>query len=296
MLAWFAGTIETWQWIVALSMGVLLNAFLLAFSLKKGFLTAGGAIIALLMGTTTWMAHPVFFLLLILFFVSSSFLSKVTSLEKADAQDLASKGGTRDAMQVLANGGVACVASFTFLVVRVSGSMAEWVLRVGTGAAAATIASVAAATADTWATEIGTLATQDPAWILDWRKHVAPGTSGGVTKLGTLASLAGSFTIAILGVTIGGITSMYSLDMTALFTLWAATGLAGFAGCFLDSLLGATVQGFYQCQSCGKGTEKRVHCGKETVLSRGNAWFGNDLVNFLATLLAGCIAFIIGAS
>src|SRR6202044_93779 len=55
----------------------------------------------------------------------------------------------------------------------------------------------AAATADTWGTEIGTLAAKPPRSILTG-KPLATGLSGGVSAPGTAAEVAGSVLIAVL--------------------------------------------------------------------------------------------------
>jgi uncharacterized membrane protein len=65
----------------------------------------------------------------------------------------------------------------------------------------------------------------------------------------------------------------------------------GLAGSLFDSLLGATVQGIYFCERCGKETESPIHrCGQTTRLFRGWPWLNNDLVNLLASAVGGLVA------
>ncbi len=67
--------------------------------------------------------------------------------------------------------------------------------------------------------------------------------------------------------------------------------LSGAAGSLIDSLLGATVQQIYYCDTCGKETERHVHrCGTTTRPLRGWSWMNNDLVNLLSSLGGGLVA------
>jgi uncharacterized membrane protein len=83
---------------------------------------------------------------------------------------------------------------------------------------------------------------------------------------------------------------------------WAAAGVlllaataGGLAGSLFDSLLGATLQAIYWCDACQKETEREVHrCGTDTRLLRGWSWLGNDLVNFLASIMGALVAAGIG--
>ena len=52
--------------------------------------------------------------------------------------------------------------------------------------------AIAAATADTWSTEIGTVLGGTPRHLITTGREVPPGTSGGVTIAGTLSGLTGS--------------------------------------------------------------------------------------------------------
>jgi uncharacterized membrane protein len=84
---------------------------------------------------------------------------------------------------------------------------------------------------------------------------------------------------------------------------WEARALAfpvlavagGMAGSLFDSLLGATVQGIYYCDRCGRETESARHrCGQATLPVRGWSWLNNDLVNFSASMVGGLVAASLG--
>ena len=65
--------------------------------------------------------------------------------------------------------------------------------------------------------------------------------------------------------------------------LLAGTGI-GFGGMLLDSLLGATLQGRFECPRCGsRDREPACTCDTPTRLAGGWRWLDNDGVNALAT-------------
>jgi len=150
---------------------------------------------------------------------------------------------------------------------------------------------MAAVNADTWATELGVLSSRPPRLITTGRR-VEVGASGGITWLGTGASLGGALFIGLMG-ELGSLTLHQGWTVAGVLLLAATVG--GLAGSLFDSLLGATVQAMYWCDSCRKETERKVHrCGTQTRLLRGWRWLGNDMVNFIASVVGGLIAAGIG--
>jgi uncharacterized membrane protein len=74
-------------------------------------------------------------------------------------------------------------------------------------------------------------------------------------------------------------------------TVVTAACAGGVVGMMLDSLLGATVQASYYCESCDATTETPLHeCGRTLTLRRGWAWVDNDVVNLAATASGGAVA------
>jgi len=189
------------------------------------WLTRRGAVAALAVGVATvygfgWRGA----VLLLAFFVPSSLLTRAVE-----------GGRRRNERQVIANGGIAALAALA----------GSWVWFAG---------ALAAATADTWATEIGSHARTPPRLITTWTR-VPAGTDGGITLLGTAGGIAGAGFMA--GVS-------YVLGQRAA----PAIAAAGVVGMLLDSLLGATAQ-------------RKVPC------------MDNDGVNLAATLTGAAVAGLI---
>ena len=143
--------------------------------------------------------------------------------------------------------------------------------------------TLATATADTWATELGVLSPYQPR-LITTGERVPTGTSGGITLPGTSAAALGGLSLGLVFWAVGGFRkSLASLPLIAL--------VSGLAGSFFDSLLGAAVQAMYYCPICDKETERRIHsCGTKTRPLRGISWINNDTVNFLATMCGGLVA------
>ncbi|KAJ6490346.1 integral membrane protein DUF92-domain-containing protein [Mycena vitilis] len=96
---------------------------------------------------------------------------------------------------------------------------------------------------DTLASELGILSSSPPR-LITTGKTVPPGTNGGVSVGGTLASFAGGITMGlIMGICLFLENSACRNTWVALFrdlVVWG--GLGGVGGSGLDSLLGATIQ------------------------------------------------------
>lgn len=242
-----------------------LTAIIVAFAAYRAHsLDRSGALAAALVGTVIFgVGGWQWAVLLLTFFITSSGLTRAFKKRKAGLNEKFSKGGQRDAGQVLGNGGLSML--FAGLYYFFPGQPWVW------GAFAASLAAV---NADTWATELGVLNPHPPRMVTDLSKVVEKGTSGGISLTGTLASLAGSGLIGLLAILFPPMP--VSPSMGILITL------AGLCGSLFDSLLGATVQAIYHCPACEKETERHpLHtCGSQTILKRGWPWLDNDWVNF----------------
>ena len=66
--------------------------------------------------------------------------------------------------------------------------------------------------------------------------------------------------------------------------------ISGVLGSIVDSILGATLQGRYECPICSQETERRTHCNCLTSLKKGYAFIDNNLVNLGSTAVGALIA------
>ena len=248
------------------ALGALFAALVALLAYRARALSARGAAAAFAVGAVVfssggWAAAAILFA----FFLPSTLLSRIGGVRNRIIA-----GGEREAprseWQVLANGGVAALCAL-------AGA------RGGTPLAAAFAGAFAAASADTWGTEVGTLSRWAPVSILTLRPLRA-GLSGGITPLGIVATVAGSLCVAC------------TASLVGVAPLWSVA-LGGIAGAGLDSILGASLQALRWCPLCETECETQRHrCGAATVLRRGLSWIGNDAVNFAATLCGAIVALL----
>ncbi len=252
--------------------GVVLAGAVSLLSIKFKFLTPNGsAATFILAGIIFGLGGWKWSIPIMSFFILSSLLSKIRKRENEKVETYFEKTGTRDYLQVLANGGLGGV-----LVIynQISYSELNYYIY---------LASLAAVCADTWATEIGTLRKRNTYNIVNFKK-INQGISGGISLGGTLGALLGSIVIALSGV------FWVSVDLVYYFLLLLLSGLFG---SFFDSLLGATIQSQGKCEVCSAVTEKDIHCGKATQHYRGFKWLNNDAVNFFAGVSAAVFLLLI---
>jgi uncharacterized protein (TIGR00297 family) len=253
---------------------LVLSTLIGGLAYRHRSLSASGWLGAVLVGTLTcgfggWSWG----LTVVLFFVTSSALSHV-QLERKQrlAGEKFEKGGRRDMFQVLANGGAAALLALLYGL----GGQPPALLALFAGL-------MATVTADTWATELGALSSHQPRLLTTWRP-VEPGTSGGVTVHGLVASAAGALAIGLalsLGITLEQ--GSFPSD------LLATAALGGIAGSLADSLLGATVQAIYRGPS-GETERSTAASGAPNRQLRGWRWMNNDMVNLASSLAGGAIA------
>ena len=192
---------------------------------------------------------------LVLLFVLTFAATRLGKKRKV-AAGLAEGRRGRSASQVIANLGVAGLASSWMgaaaLIGCVRGVIPDYdapLQLVGT----VVLAALVEATADTVSSEIGQAFGGQPV-MLTTMQRVEPGTDGAVSVLGSVAGVAAGTAVGLAG--------MWAVRLQLGDAMIAV--VAGVAGLFFDSLLGATVE------------------------LRG--WLGNDLVNFASTLFAAAVA------
>jgi uncharacterized protein (TIGR00297 family) len=176
------------------------------------------------------------------FFVIGTVATGWKNKEKQQLKAAENNGGKRKASQVLANAGVAALAGILSLCITAHGNL--WALLIA--------ASFSAATADTLASELGTVYGKRFYNILTLKPDER-GLDGVISIEGTFIGLMGSALIAIIH------TIAYGLSWQL-----GAIIIAGTIGNITDSVLGAALE--------RKG------------------WLQNDAVNFLNTLTATLVA------
>ncbi len=266
--------------------GLALATVIAAAALRARSLSRSGAFAATALGTIAIGAGWGWGALLIAYFVLGSALSRWRSTEKAARTGtIVEKGGARDASQVLANGGIFALAALGSVAAQLGlgrATLADGAFVAGATDAplwlgAAGAGALAAAAADTWATELGTLAPGRPLSLRTFRR-VDPGTSGAVSARGTIALVLGA-------VVTGGLARLLGVAPV----LPAIAG--GVAGAVADTLLGAAVQARRWCARCQAGTERRVHdCGTATTHAGGIPRLDNDLVNVACAALGAVVS------
>ncbi|MGB1249141.1 MAG: DUF92 domain-containing protein [Candidatus Promineifilaceae bacterium] len=246
-----------------------LSLFIVIAARWRRWLSQSGGAAALVVGVLIMgLGGWVWGVLLGVFFVTSSILSKFKADEKRKSAEKFDKGHERDAVQVLANGGLGALLAICHAI---------WPSPIWLSAFVGVMATV---NADTWATELGTLSKRQPR-LITTGTLVEVGTSGGVTPFGTFVSLVG-----------GGL-----IGLVAAFWLWSDGGMwvligmiAGLAGSLFDSFLGATVQLIYWDDVLQKETEKRAKYGRDLPRFRGWPFMTNDMVNLIASIVGGLVA------
>ena len=219
------------------------TALFAALAYALGMVSRGGALGGLVVGAAIYYClGPPGFAVLVLFVVGGSLLTRLGYGRKRRAGTAEAGGGRRGARNALANAGVATLCALLATLTSLEAF------------AAAFVASLGAAFADTAESEVGQLYGRAPRLITSMRR-VPPGADGAVSLPGTLAGLAAATLTAALGYALGLVEGEASLAIVA---------LAGFLGTIVDSVVGALAP--------------RV---------------GNELTNVLCTLVAAALALVL---
>lgn len=242
IIAW-AGP-ESWRLIEGRApVGLAVTAaFAVAARLLRS-VTLGGAAAGALVTFALWIAWPPTFAALFTVFVLTSAATRAGYRSKQQI-GVAERREGRSASQVLANLSVGAAMALA------AAFLGEPLFLFGCSGA------LAEAAADTVSSEMGQALSREPVLITTFRP-VPAGTNGGVSVAGTLAGIAAALVVAGVCV-LARVVPGHGLPIAL---------LAGTAGMFLDSLLGATLE------------RARL--------------LGNDQVNFTSTLFAAALAVLL---
>ena len=248
---------------------IVLTPLIIAAVVEKKVLTAWGLVLALMLDAVVSLTLGNFGLVMLASFLFGSVaIDKIKKIRKS-SDDVTKKGECRDTVQVLANGLIPMLMALLYS---------------GTGNfvfVAGYIAALAEAFADTVASGIGAFAKN----VVDIAKmkKTKPGLSGGVSLIGTVASLIAAAVISLVPFAFG----------IRNITLYIIVVASAFVGAIFDSLLGSLLQVKYKCTVCGEITEREMHCKKNTKKCSGFEFFDNDVVNLLSSLFASILAIIL---
>ena len=240
------------QHLYFLAIWTVLGVGFAAFTVRRGSLSVGGALAAMLLGGAVLYTRGGWWLLpLFVFFLSSTLIGKLLPVSSvaSDAKDKQ----TRDAVQVLCNGAV-------YGAVAVAG-----------GPPLLLLSALAVATSDTWASEIGRYF-RNPTYDIIGTERIPPGVSGGISFSGTIGGIAGAAVIALLG---------FWLVRGFVFDDYLLVTTFGTIGMLVDSVLGSVLQARYRSAE----GQLRDTPGAGSRRVSGYTWMTNDLVNFLSITL-----------
>ena len=247
-------TVNMGNFIIGFSFVISLITIVLFYFYKRKHLSLDGFLSSTLMaGLILGFGGLKYVLPIAIFFILSTLLSKVGMKNLRE-----SKSG-RNASQVFANGGVGlvlCIFNHFYQMELI------YIMF---------LASIAAANSDTWATEIGKLSRTRPKDIISGRS-LNKGESGGITFIGLLGSMSGSFVISTVG---------YFLDINTFYLI--ILFISGFLGSIFDSILGSTLQSRFILID-GKTIKEEKET--DSYHYSGLVSINNNSVNFLCTLSA----------
>lgn len=211
---------ELWMEIVAV---LALSALLSLLAYKMDLLTTSGCISAAIVGIFIGICGSLSWLILLIVFTLLGFVATLVGLSKKKEKGLQEgTHGERTYKNVL---GVALPCCVFALINIITQDSHYYYMMIGY------ISTIAVAAADTTASELGTK--DSKVYLITTFKRVEPGTDGGISLFGTVVSLLASIAVTLIGWPIIN----QSVDIMILIPM-----AAGFIGCMLDSVVGATLE------------------------------------------------------
>ncbi len=139
--------------------------------------------------------------------------------------------------------------------------------------------AIAETVGDSIASDVGVLSKSNPLDICTF-KRVPKGVSGGISVLGTLSSICICLYAGLLYICI------YEMNLYHFVVIV----ISALLGIIFDSILGSKIQAKYQCNICGKITEKERHCEQATILIKGLKKLDNTRVNWTCNMISCVVA------
>ncbi|CAI2173512.1 18217_t:CDS:2 [Funneliformis geosporum] len=260
---------------------------------RKKSLSTSGAIAAFSVGLGTFRNDWfVFTVLLLVFYLTGSKLTKYKAERKKQLEEEYHECGERTASQVFSNALLGTILSIIHQYFYGDGNLSGCLLSdqgsrfifymyLGMSILFQTKRINATCNGDTWASELGILNNGWPILITTF-KRVPPGTNGGISPLGLLASILGGFLI--------GLSASISLSLSNSChvhpEIILIASISGLFGSLIDSLLGATVQ-------ITKYNEKSQKIARQddkvSKTISGINLLNNNQVNMVSSLVTGLL-------
>ena len=221
-----------------LLISVALVMILMVISRIRKILNESGTWAAAIMGLVVAIGgHWTCLVTLLAFLSAGFFVTRWRYVEKKEMGFNEGEDGERDWTNVISNGGVPMLVSLYAFMTE------DWqeLLPIF-------VASVAVATSDTFASEVGCL--DKRVYMITTLKKCEPGLNGGFSPNGQIAALVGALLISLVAMALGMLVGAEALSSPVEFIV--SISIIGFLGCQVDSLLGALL-------------ENRGYIGKGTV-------------------------------
>ena len=269
-VAFFTWGICIWPGIRFYMIPILALPLVIAFVIQKRALTPFALACALVLYAVLSILLGNFGIVVMMtFFIGALVIDKIKHA-KQKKDEITKKDGSRDVIQVIANGLIPMVMALLY-----ANSLNPAFL-VGF------VAAFAEAFADTAASGFGVFSKKT--FDLFKFKPCDRGLSGGVSVWGTVAGFIGAVLMSLF---------LFWTDIYLNWLLVIVSVAAAFFGVMFDSMLGSLLQIKYKCKTCGIITEKEVHCDKLTEKHSGIEFFDNDVVNITSGAVSAAVAFLL---
>ncbi len=157
------------------------------------------------------------------------------------------------------------------------------------GIESAFVAAIGGATADSWASEIGPISRSQPRLITNLFRKVRPGTPGGITILGELASLSAALIVTAISFLLGFGRSVPFPSAL----IWIVSMVLGV---HVDSAIGATTEARSFSIAHSLESRRRTETnGCAESLPRHRGIFSHEAANLTACLIAASCALFLSS-
>lgn len=293
LLVAYCRGMHSWNLASQLFGGLALACVVALRGYRSQSLSPSGAIAAVAVGWSTLSSSFRAGLVLLGFFFASSALTKFGD-ENKDIEEDHKRGGQRNWIQVLSNGGIPAMLAVAGFLMSPGMDLAVLPYSNPTYSIVASgfLGYYSCCCGDTWSSEIGQLSQEEPRLITTLRP-VRKGTNGGCTLLGLASSCFGGLYIGLLFFMTGVISPHSPLgDSLSQWKLIPLSIAAGLIGSLIDSVLGATVQFTGYNRDTGKITGKN---GPNVSRISGVSILDNNGVNVLSASLTACLTALCAA-